>query len=239
MNPRSRLQLARVSTRVRPLLPQSLRVRLNRFAPMPAFVVVGTGRCGTTFVAQLLSEAGVPCGHEKVFRRRALTPSFSLAGDCSYLAVPHLASFPGTVIHVVREPLAVIRSLVGTRFFERSPTDGYLAPVAAHMALSGDPVRDAMRYYVLWNRMCERYAHTRPLPIERLDEHLDTLFGLTAPECAAAGAALMRAIPPTVNSRPRAMLSYDDLPAGSTRDEVLEMRDRYGYSPVDSLHVGS
>lgn len=31
-------------------------------------LVVGTGRCGTVFVAKLLTSAGLPCGHECVFR---------------------------------------------------------------------------------------------------------------------------------------------------------------------------
>jgi hypothetical protein len=30
-------------------------------------VVVGTGRCGTTYMAQLLTSAGIPCGHESIF----------------------------------------------------------------------------------------------------------------------------------------------------------------------------
>ena len=54
---------------------------------------------------------------------RAKFPGFGgWEGDSSWLAVPFLGQLPpGTVvIHVVREPSAVIRSLVATRFFTES-----------------------------------------------------------------------------------------------------------------------
>jgi len=31
------------------------------------YIVTGTGRCGTVYVARLLSQIGVPCGHETIF----------------------------------------------------------------------------------------------------------------------------------------------------------------------------
>lgn len=36
------------------------------------FVVTGTGRCGTVYLARLLTHLGVPCGHETVFDWRGL-----------------------------------------------------------------------------------------------------------------------------------------------------------------------
>lgn len=32
------------------------------------FVIVGTGRCGTVYMAKLLTSLGYPCGHEAIFR---------------------------------------------------------------------------------------------------------------------------------------------------------------------------
>jgi hypothetical protein len=31
------------------------------------YIVVGTGRCGTVYLAKLLSSIGIPCGHESIF----------------------------------------------------------------------------------------------------------------------------------------------------------------------------
>jgi hypothetical protein len=87
----------------------------------PCFVVTGCARSGTTYLAELFTALGLPCGHEAVFA--PATSHFagfgSRRGDSSWLAVPFLDELPPNtvVIHVVREPSAVIRSLVATKFF--------------------------------------------------------------------------------------------------------------------------
>ena len=32
------------------------------------FLVTGTGRCGTVYMAELLTSLGIPCGHESLFQ---------------------------------------------------------------------------------------------------------------------------------------------------------------------------
>lgn len=34
---------------------------------LPKFIVTGTGRCGTVYMARLLTSLGIPCGHESLF----------------------------------------------------------------------------------------------------------------------------------------------------------------------------
>lgn len=85
------------------------------------FVVTGCGRSGTTYTARLLASLGYRCGHEELFgpfQRKA--PHFrSRHGDVSWLAVPFLDQLPpGTaVVHQVRHPVQVIRSLAGIGLF--------------------------------------------------------------------------------------------------------------------------
>ena len=78
------------------------------------FVIVGTGRCGTGYMSKLLTNAGVPCGHESIYTVDGIIkPLKTLSGDSSWLAVPHLSKLKGTktkVIHIVRDPLKVFRS---------------------------------------------------------------------------------------------------------------------------------
>jgi hypothetical protein len=103
------------------------------------FIVTGTGRSGTVYMARVLTSLGVPCGHESVFTQDKerkimgrlygfVEPTISdvadnhgwleiseLVADSSYMAVPYLGheeiqEIP--VIHVVREPLSVISSFV-------------------------------------------------------------------------------------------------------------------------------
>lgn len=92
----------------------------------PRFVVTGTGRSGTGFIAAVLAEAGLRCGHETLFgpRTRRVPPFDALDGDISWLAAPFVGALPpGTVVlHQLRDPVEVVSSWVGLRFLhERGP----------------------------------------------------------------------------------------------------------------------
>src|SRR5262245_57962235 len=106
------------------------------------FIVAGCPRSGTTYMAKLMTALGYPCGHERIFNiwrilgldvrpeiggdfRDPMTAFFQLdakKGDASFLAIPYMDQLPeGTVVfHQVRNPLEVIRSLMGMRFFSDS-----------------------------------------------------------------------------------------------------------------------
>jgi len=103
-------------------------------------LVVGTGRCGTLYMAKLLTQMGVPCAHESLFnwegmKRTAciitgeLETTYSdvskkwnhhigagqAVAESSYMAVPFLnhpicKNIP--VIHLVRDPIKVINSFI-------------------------------------------------------------------------------------------------------------------------------
>jgi len=102
------------------------------------YIVTGTGRCGTLYMANLLTTFGFPCSHEGIFtcegRYKALevvngqSPVASsvisrgqnrsdyemdIVADSSYMAAPLLSLFcSAKVIHVVRNPAEVIRSFI-------------------------------------------------------------------------------------------------------------------------------
>jgi hypothetical protein len=52
------------------------------------YIVVGTGRCGTVFMARYLTSLGIPCGHESVFDWHGLSKAQKIF-DNDYL--PHLS----------------------------------------------------------------------------------------------------------------------------------------------------
>jgi len=179
-------------------------------------------------VADVLHEAGVRCGHEAVFTPRGVRPTFRLDGDASYLAVPHLADYPGKVVHLVRNPVHVVRSLVGTAFFDRD--DLWLEPVLPYVERTGDLVLDSVRYCVTWNEMIEPYADLR-VRIEDFDEHLPEVLALVAPKRAARARVGPSTVPTDTNARPRAegIRTGQDLPPGPERDALVRMGTRYGY----------
>lgn len=121
--------------RERPFLESALMMKLQ-------YLVTGTGRCGTVYLANLLTKSGLPCGHESIFtpwgldeaiarldgRSPIQVSAISLAScgdwfpeagavvaDSSYMAAPfldHALLRDVRIIHVVRHPMDVINSFV-------------------------------------------------------------------------------------------------------------------------------
>jgi hypothetical protein len=61
------------------------------------YLVVGTGRCGTVYMAKLLSSVGVPCGHEAT-----VTPQKADPGE----GISHLGfSLCSTFDHLAKKPI--------------------------------------------------------------------------------------------------------------------------------------
>ncbi len=100
------------------------------------YIVVGTGRCGTVYLARVLTSLDIPCGHETIFTHHGLNgaknkinnipiPSKlsteygwdwvpqSIMAESSYLAAPYLNDpllKNAKIIHLVRNPIRVIFS---------------------------------------------------------------------------------------------------------------------------------
>jgi hypothetical protein len=119
------------------------------------FLVSGTGRSGTVFMARYLTSLGLPCGHEAIFTPEGLAGAKSrlvgnkmiqsshvatrdghnidpakIVADSSYLSAPFLDSelvSSAKVIHVVRNPLKVISStMIDANFFTDQSQKPYL-----------------------------------------------------------------------------------------------------------------
>jgi hypothetical protein len=96
------------------------------------YIATGCGHCGTGYVARLLTSAGVVCGHEHIFHhsthKRATDlldkevplgpppwgiPWDQVRAESSWPALFHLTHpcvAEATIIHIVRNPLLVLRS---------------------------------------------------------------------------------------------------------------------------------
>ena len=122
------------------------------------FIITGTGRCGTLYMANLFTSMGYPCTHEAVFTpsgmdwamdvlegRRPRTNSkisdgkrcipfgedAEFVAESSFLATPFLEQVDAKVVHVVRHPARVVASLIGNgfkNFVNSGPTDQPEAP---------------------------------------------------------------------------------------------------------------
>lgn len=171
---------------------QSISDRLARIgAKKPAFVIIGTGRCGTNYVADYLTAAGYPCGHERFYRpsgpiygaeETRVTPE----GDSSWLAVPYLPDSSITVVHQTRAPLPVIKSFLKIGFFHPehyARHKRFLDFANPHFKLSDDPLRSSMRWWLEWNEKCAAVTdkHLRLEDFHARTQQLSDWLGFDTP----------------------------------------------------------
>jgi hypothetical protein len=200
------------------------------------FVVVGTGRCGTAYMAQLLTRMGIPCGHEWAYSAHPRKyADVEIAGDSSAQAVPFLSEFRGKVLHQVRDPLRVIGSFLGFGLFRDPKAHGVDGEfMLRHFEFTGNELDDAMRYYVEWNRRCEGVDPSRYLLYQLEQVNVDLMMQIarflgedvSGPTIEQAIAAVPRNFNTRFNSR---SVLWSDLPEGPAKQSLRAMALRYGY----------
>jgi hypothetical protein len=247
--------------------PAAGRGQASRQTSPTRFVVAGCSRSGTTYMAKLMTALGFPCSHERIFNicriyeskwdlsdpMTAFSEPEAAQGDASFLSIPYLDQLPkGTVIlHQVRDPLKVIRSHMGMRFFaepyvpsiylaeEHLDFLDFLKRHAPEIFEVENEIGRCMRYWYHWNRLAERvedypdYTYIR-YRVEDLNQ--DTLHSilrkadLDADEQRCEQA--LAEVSTTTNTRPRDLSwTWANLPAGLEREQVAELAAIYGYSP--------
>ncbi len=152
------------------------------------------------------------------------------------MAVPRLARFRGIALLQVREPLAVVRSFTGTKFF--SEPANHLAQhryAAAHFEVTGDDVLDAMRWWTQWNTRGAVNAD-RVYRLEDLDADLlaSLLTVIGEPDAEQRAIDAVDRVPRDVNSGARRgdqarRLDWADLPTGPDLDALRRTADQFGY----------
>jgi hypothetical protein len=139
-------------------------------------IVTGSGRCGTGYVAHVLSSCGVNCTHEKVFgldgldwareqiRLRAENPDWGWQADASWMAMPFLDDpcVGGMkIIHLVRHPRNVIRSLQRIRNWTAlryKPGHDFLYEHMPELLDYDDLNERSAYFWCEWNRRIEVHA---------------------------------------------------------------------------------
>jgi hypothetical protein len=182
----------------------------------------------------VLSAAGVPCGHESVYGP-AGGDWGGWRADASWLGAARLP-LPGVrVAHQVRDPIAVVGSLLGSSWLSGRPgSDPYRA--VAHravpgLAAAGSDIEAALLFWCEWTELIDRHAEAR-WRVEDVGEP-DTAAGIGALvglEGGAIAAAAAR-VPADVNSRPSpGSVVLASAPAG-LRARLIAGAERYGYMP--------
>ena len=134
-------------------------------------VVTGTGRCGTGYVAKLLTSAGVECKHEGFFNAQNWGHAVErmlesdLPANSSWMMAPFLDKLPDpTVVHLVRHPKHVVDSLRRIGFFNvrmcemNKPYSDFAKKYCPEAWQYNMTKMAATAFYVAWNRMIEEKA---------------------------------------------------------------------------------
>lgn len=216
------------------------------------FVITGCGRSGTTFTWRLLNRLGIRTSHEEFFRAETrfyfeewLTET-NTSGEVSGLAAPALGYLdPGTTIyHQVRNPVAVIASLMGLRNFHPEHHQSLLVKYnfryIPSMDMTDDPIVTCMKYWLHWNRLVPPTA-TR-FQAESLLERMgawglisamiaESTTIIAAMTCGNAAASLGN----RVHSLARdPSVSWRRLPdAGGLKEAIFHQAQEYGYTAED------
>lgn len=169
-------------------------------------------------MALVLRRNGVDCGHENWWTADPKRVRAGLDGDSSWMALPAVESgdWSGPLVHLVREPVAVVRSFVALGF-----PDWLSLPHVPELAGLPQP-QLAVEYWVTWNERCAAVADLT-VRIEDVTGHLDEVEKVIQRPLSAERAA---GVPTRYNSRRRA--AVDEAEVWRLLDGRAE---RLGYAP--------
>ncbi len=228
------------------------------------YLVTGTGRCGTLFMSNLLTSAGFPCTHEAIFTpdglewankvmagEEPIVNSKISRGDClsdakakeeivaesSFMAAPFVQQINADIIHVVRNPMKVVGSMIGDVFknfsnphpthFEEIPDHiTYEKFIYDHLPELSEEMSQIDRgclFYLLWNRMIEESGKVKFFHrIEDDTTKLREFIGYKEAEWYSNKKCN------SFSSSKK--LRIQDIKSPRIRDEMADIMKRYGYS---------
>ena len=223
------------------------------------YLVTGMPRSGTVYMARLLSSVGLMCGHESIFALggiegaiKALSDKYvktsvvsndvpeswfnhrTQVAESSYLAAPfldHSCLADTKIIHVVRNPLLVISSLLlDVDFFKEKGQIPYLDFVYKHLPelkKINNEIERITAYYVWWNNIIEQKSlgkqYLRLKVGESVGSPLFDFLEIKQPKNLFTNTK--------INSwKKRASdLCLNDIPNGKIKNEFILLLEKYNY----------
>lgn len=174
---------------------------------------------------------------------RAWLDDTGTCGEVSSLAAPHVGHLEGTkVIQIVRNPVAVIASLMGLKTFSKplawSPNVKFNFRHVPQMSRDDAPIMCCMKYWLRWNEMVEQHA-VATFRSEALADlgtgELKRLISVIGGEFHAGDA--QRALDhfgTTWNAKDRDHnVRWQRLPGGECKGAIATAAQRYGYTLAD------
>lgn len=202
--------------------------------PEPRFVIVGTGRSGTQYIADALTAAGIKTGHEDWWNPVGTKVS-RLVGDASWCATFMVDDYSGQVFHQVRDTIKVIESMLAFGVAPHRMHRTWPQYRRRWMDFTGNPTVDAMTVVDTWFTKAENRSQWT-WRVEDVDADLVVKVGrrigkrISRQNAAAALAGLSRSTNRQQEERDNSIhLDWDDLPDGSLKDRLRGYAETYGY----------
>jgi len=204
------------------------------------FLVVGTGRCGTAWLADVLNRCGIKTGHESVYSTSFLGWN-DWQGDVTLAGMPYAKNHRS--VHLVRDPLKVVNSFLASQFFAED-CECHPEEPGAHLATpycwyfmrwvpaiyrASDELGRTIRYVVLWSQMAES------LPCFNL-ESLVTDVRIMRDLLQVIGFGELREIPfdglEPINSHAKGkqIVTWDQVKNHPDGEMLIDHARRYGYA---------
>ena len=212
------------------------------------YVICGTGRSGTTYIADLLTKVGMPTLHEKHWAHVGCvaTPSDvatqqwdhpDFLGEATAQVAPYLP-LPGVKTwHQVRHPLDTIGSFIGPfQLWGQVHAQDHEGKGCYHISHNfeetGNGLLDGIRFYVDWNLRCETGNSYRRWRLEDVDENL--LLSLGAEVGLDLSKTLVREALEEIETNVNTMGEHrrPKLPDHPASEALRKMAKRYGYDDV-------
>lgn len=198
---------------------------------MKPFVVTGTGRCGTMWIARTMTELGYQCGHESVFNPGSLSDGSwreRAGNDASWLSLPVLGECGRTVLLQMRSPLETIGSFLEVGMFA-DPDSHYRKVAALVVDLPRDHMEACMRWWMFVNAHTPSDLRYRVEDVDgpmlkRIADLVDPGNLLTDLHCDRVARRVRR----TMNTRGAPSLDAGSIPA-ALRRELFAAAESLGY----------
>ena len=187
----------------------------------------GMPRSGTGFISKLLTEAGIPCGHESVYgfdkqgtKGEVIKVNFGKQGnwkaESSFMAAPFLEGHD--VIHITRNPLRVISSLIENKALKQD--DQYTKFVYQNLPTlkNYEGIDKYLHFYIEWNKMIEPHPRHKIEDINKDKEKWLSQF--IKPEKIYTNETYNRRTKPNY---------LNETPESKLKEDFIKTANRYGY----------
>lgn len=203
--------------------------------PEPRFVIVGTGRSGTQYIADALTAAGIKTGHEDWWNPVGTKVS-RLVGDASWCATFTLDDYRGQVFHQVRDPMKVVESMAAFGVAPHRMDRTWPKYRRNWVDLTGDPIVDAMTVVDTWLTEAERRSQwTWRVEDVNADLIVELSQRIGKRVSQARAEAALTDLSRTTNRQSQkrdgtVQIRWHDLPKGELKDRLLLHAEKYGYA---------